>query len=167
MDIDSCYQVGYVIKKHGLKGDIKIILTSPLPKKLESIFVEIDNRLVPFFIEHVSILHDQAILKLEDINSPEKADHLAQNRVFLPLSIKPKNQSKESNSAELIGYSVYFKTQRLGIISDINQHALNPLLVVKGEKSEVLIPINDYFVKKVDRKLKQVAVELPDGFLEI
>ncbi|HEY5692058.1 MAG TPA: ribosome maturation factor RimM [Cyclobacteriaceae bacterium] len=167
MDIDSCYQVGYVIKKHGLKGDIKVILSSPLPKKLESIFVEIDNRLVPFFIEHISILHDQAILKLEDIDSPDKADHLAQNRVFLPLSARPKSQSKSPNSSELIGFSVYFDTNKLGVVSDINKHALNPLLVVKGEKSEVLIPINDYFIKKVDLKAKKVTVELPDGFLEI
>lgn len=167
MDIDSCYQVGYVIKKHGLKGDVKIILSSPLPKKLESIFVEIDNRLVPFFIENISILHDQAILKLEDVDSPEKADQLTQNRVFLPLSSRPKSQSKESNSADLIGFSVYFNSNKLGIISDINAHTLNPLLVVKGEKSELLIPINDYFIKKVDPKSKKVLVELPDGFLEI
>jgi 16S rRNA processing protein RimM len=156
-----------VIKKHGLKGDVKIILSSPLPKKLESIFVEIDNRLVPFFIESISILHDQAILKFEDIDSPEKADQLTQNRVFLPLSIRPKSQSKRPNSSELIGFSVYFNSHRLGIVSDINQHTLNPLLVVKNEESELLIPINDYFIKKVDRKLKKVMVELPDGFLEI
>ncbi len=167
MDIDSCYQVGYVIKKHGLKGDVKIGLSSPLPNKLESIFVEMDNRLVPFFIEHISILHDQAIVKFEDIDSLDKADRLTQSRVFLPLSMKRGPWLEGPNPADLIGFSVISDKRILGVITDINPHTLNPLLVVKGEDSELLIPINDYFIRAVDANSKKVTVELPDGFTEI
>ncbi len=165
MEIDSCYQIGYVIKRHGLKGDVRVLLESELPKKLESIFVQINNRLIPFFIEHISILNDQAIIKFEDVNSPEQADQLIRNAVYLPKSLKKKSNKLETN--DLIGFSVFADSEKLGTITSINNHALNPLLVVAYEDRELLIPISDYFIKKIDPKLKKVKVELPEGFMEI
>lgn len=156
-----------MIKKHGLKGDVKVHLASPLPENLESIFVELNNRLVPFFIEDISILQDLAIIKLDEVDGPEKADQLVRCRVFLPKTMMLESTSKSPDSSEMIGYSVFFKKKNLGIINGINEHALNPLLVVMGEQSEMLIPINDYFIKAVDKKAKKVTVELPDGFTEI
>ena len=157
MDIDSCYQIGYVIKRHGLKGDVKILIESALPKKLESIFVQIDNRLVPFFIEQISVLKDIAIVKLEDVNNPEQADQLCKCGVYLPNSSKPKSDKLETN--DLIGFSVYADSENLGTVTSINNHTLNPLLVV--------IPISDYFIKEIDQSDKKVKVELPDGFMDI
>lgn len=167
MNIDSCYQVGYVIKRHGLKGDVKIHLESSLPIKLESIFVEIDNRLIPFFIEQISILNDQAIVKLEEVDNPDQADRLVKCGVYLPQSVKPKSTSNELETKYLIGFSVHFKTLNLGNITAINNHTLNPLLVVSNNEREMLIPISDYFIKHIDQKLKKIKVELPDGFTEI
>lgn len=156
-----------MIKRHGLKGDVKIHLDSPLPENLESIFVEIDNRLIPFFIQDVSILHDVAIIKFEDVEGPDQANKLVKSAVYLPNESKPKSESNELKMSDLIGFSVYSKKKNLGIISGINQHTLNPLLVVTQNETEMLIPISDYFIKDIDYKLKKVKVELPDGFTEI
>ncbi len=165
MDIDSCYQIGYVIKRHGLKGDVKIFIESALPKNLESIFVKIDNRLVPFFIEQISVLKDIAVVKLEDVNNPEQADRLCKCEVYLPNSSKPKSDKLETS--DLIGFSVYTNSEKLGIITAINSHALNPLLVVSLQEKELLIPISDYFIKEINESDKKVWVELPEGFMDI
>ncbi|MEQ8362532.1 MAG: ribosome maturation factor RimM [Cyclobacteriaceae bacterium] len=165
MNIDSCYQIGYVIKRHGLKGDVKILIESRLPKKLESIFVQIDNRLIPFFIEQISVLKDIAVVKLEDVNTPEQADRLCKCAVYLPSSSKPKSDKLETN--DLIGFSVYADSENLGTITSINNHTLNPLLVVTLEERETLIPISDYFIKEIDQSDRKVKVELPDGFMDI
>ncbi|MEQ8810246.1 MAG: ribosome maturation factor RimM [Imperialibacter sp.] len=167
MDIDSCYQIGYVIKRHGLKGDVKVHLDSPLPKKLESIFVEIDNRLVPFFIEAISVLEDLAIIKLEEVDNPDQASKLNKCKVFISNTYKPKSNGDEFETSDLVGFSVYSNSENLGTISSINNHALNPLLVVVNNQKEMLIPISDYFIKGIDHTLKRVKVELPDGFVEI
>lgn len=167
MDIDSCYQIGYVIKRHGLKGEVRIHLESPFPNKVESIFIEIDNRLVPFFIETISVSENQAIVKLEEVDGPEKASQLSSCAVYLPNSFKQKRNYNNLEINDLIGFSVIFKKQSLGSVSAVNQHALNPLLVVSGNEKELLIPISDYFIKNIDYKLKNITVELPDGFTEI
>lgn len=165
MEIDSCYQIGYVIKRHGLKGEVKILLESTLPKKLESIFIQIENRLIPFFIEQISVLKDIAIVKLEDINTPEQADRLCNYKVFLPNTSKPKSDNLETS--DLIGFSVYTDSENLGTITAINNHALNPLLVVSFQDKELLIPISDYFIREINKSDKKVKVELPEGFMDI
>ncbi|HRW99832.1 MAG TPA: ribosome maturation factor RimM [Cyclobacteriaceae bacterium] len=167
MSLESCYQVGYVMKRHGLKGDVKIFLDSPLPKRLESIFVEIDNRLIPFFIEHFSVLNNVAIVKFEDVSTPTAADKLIRCRVYLPDSLKPKKQPKTFDISDLVGFHVHFSGKDLGVVNSVNEHALNPLLVIPGAEKEILIPISDYFIKKVDRKKKSIEVDLPEGFLDI
>jgi 16S rRNA processing protein RimM len=35
------------------------------------------------------------------------------------------------------------------------------------ESKEVLIPLNEAFLQKIDHRKKQVIVELPDGLLDI
>ena len=50
MDLSSSYKVGYVLKPHGLKGEVTISLEADAPdfSEVESIFLEKDNRLVPY-----------------------------------------------------------------------------------------------------------------------
>lgn len=52
MTIDECYYLGYIVKAQGLKGTFRVKLDVSDPeeyKELESVFVEIDKLLVPFF----------------------------------------------------------------------------------------------------------------------
>ena len=54
MHKDECYQLGHIIKTHGLKGMVKIELDVDDPNnysKLESVFVEKSGNLIPFFIK--------------------------------------------------------------------------------------------------------------------
>lgn len=164
--MDSCFQAGYVIKRHGLKGEVKIRLDFPLPQSLESIFVKIDNRLIPFFIKSVSVLGDVAIVKLDDVNTPEEADQLVKSAVYLPLSLRPKPVRNDFGRV-LLGFEVLCGKETLGLVESMNDHALNPLLVVAHKGKDILIPASEYFIKKVNYKTRKIHVELPDGFLEI
>ena len=92
MDIDSCYQLGYVIKPHGLKGDISIYIDADEPqayRNLESVFIQQDNNLVPFFIAKIKISGQKAILSLEESTTIESAQSLKGSALFLPLTALP------------------------------------------------------------------------------
>ena len=56
MQKEDCYFLGKITRKHGLSGNLILKLDTDQPeiyKKLESIFVEINGLLVPFFIEKI------------------------------------------------------------------------------------------------------------------
>ena len=55
----DCFNLGYVAKAYSYKGEVILILDSDNPKhyhKMESVFVEINNTLVPFFISSSSLV---------------------------------------------------------------------------------------------------------------
>lgn len=67
MNINELYKAGFVMRPHGLKGEVTISLDVDAPAdwdSLKSIFLEVKSQLVPYFIETISVRHDKAFLKL-------------------------------------------------------------------------------------------------------
>ena len=91
MSPDACYQLGYVIKKHGLQGEVNIFLDVDFPEeysRLESVLIEVDQQLVPFFIERIDIRGQKGIVKFEEVNDVEGAEELKSARLYLPLNTR-------------------------------------------------------------------------------
>ena len=77
MKKEDCFNVGYVSRRVGNKGDLAFILDVDNPeryKKIESVFIEINNSLIPFFIKKIVISRNFATVTLEDIDTLERAD---------------------------------------------------------------------------------------------
>src|SRR5216117_3783373 len=99
MTIDSCFKLGQIQKAHGFKGEVMIQLQVKKPedyKDLESVFVEINQKLVPFFIENLRITTgEKAIVKFEDVNDEAGIKKLVGLSIYLPL--EEMTEEEESN----------------------------------------------------------------------
>ena len=171
MDIDSCYQLGYVVKPHGLHGDVTIYIDADNPKtykNLESVFILMDNQLVPFFIKSIKISDHKALVSLEESRNIEFANNLKGAELYLPLEMLPELTDNHFYYHEIIGYEVIDKNAgQLGKVANILTVGPQDILTVDHNGKEVLVPINDDTVYKVDKKKGLVYVNLPDGLLEI
>ena len=132
-------------------------------------FVECNKHLVPFFIEN-SNLHKNDFLRVrfEDVSNEEEADALLGNAVYLPLKMLPKLTGNKFYYHEVIGFEV--EDQRLGIvgkIQSINDSSAQPLFEVLNGEIEILIPMIDLFLVKIDRENKKVIMNLPEGLIEM
>jgi 16S rRNA processing protein RimM len=165
------FKIGKLVAVHGLTGEL--LLKHELGKKtslkgLQAIFVEEKkNSFLPWFIESAKIKSEEEIyIKLEGINSREAAIRLTQKEIWVP-EIDFKKFASKSAPASLLGYIIINKNERLGEILELIEqpHQLLCRLEIKGK--EVLIPLHDKTLQKVDHKKKEVLVELPDGLLEI
>ena len=69
--------------------------------------------------------------------------------------------------ASLLGYTIINNKEPLGEILELIEqpHQLLCRLEIKGK--EVLIPLHEESLQKVNHKKKEVLVDLPDGLLEI
>lgn len=167
---DDCYQLGQVIKSHGLKGEVSIALDVDFPEEyqeLESVFLLINEKLVPFFIEYIQINGNKAIVKFEDIDAIEDTADILKTSLFLPLDFLPELTDGGYYFHQLVGCEVFQTNKPLGIVKEVIDLSSNELLVVIVNQHEVLIPIQDEILKKVDVKNKRIDVELPDGLLEL
>jgi 16S rRNA processing protein RimM len=173
MDIDSCYQLGYVIRKHGLNGEVYIMLDVDDPdyyQEMESVFVAInrDEMLVPFFIEEISIAEDKALVKFEGVDSAEEAETLVSCGLYLPIEFLPRLNDDQFYYHDIIGFQVIDRLAGpVGPVQQVYHFASQDLLGVKHGDKEVLIPVADEIISKVDKKNKELHVELPDGLLDI
>ena len=171
MDIDSCYQLGYVIKPHGLKGDISIFIDADDPqayRTLESVFIQQDKQLVPFFINRIKVSGQKAILSLEESKSIDEAANLKGAELYLPLSFLPDLAEDQFYFHEIVGYLV--EDGDIGVIGKVVKvFDLGPqdLIAIDYQGKEVLLPINDETIAKVDKKKEVIKVNLPEGLLDI
>lgn len=133
-----------------------------------SVFVERNNRLVPYFIQSVSAQGKKAFVKFEDVDTPEAAATISKQALYVPKSLRPKSARGEFYDDEVIDFEVHDNEKGLlGKISDVIQAGPNRLLVTQYQSKEVLIPTNGPFITSVNKKRRRINVELPEGFLEI
>ncbi len=169
MEKESCFKIGYVAKAHGLKGEVTIIVTEPMDlDSVESVFVELKNTLVPYFIKELSDRGDKAFVKFEEINSIEQANAIKGSSIYLPKETRPKLKRGEFYDDEVVGFAVEDEALgSLGEVTEISASGPNKLLVLLYKSKELLIPINGPFIKSVNKTKKLIKVELPEGFLDI
>lgn len=172
MHKEDCFYLGKIAKKFSFKGEVLIYLDTDEPglyENMESVFVELHNQLVPFFIEKSSLhKNDFLRVKFEDVLSEADADDIMGCEIYLPLSFLPKLEGDQFYFHEVIGFDI--EDQRLGIIGkivSINDSTAQPLFEVLNEDKEMLIPMIDQFLVKIDRKNKKVIMDLPEGLVEI
>jgi 16S rRNA processing protein RimM len=163
--------IGKIVAAYGLKGDL--ILLHQLGKKtslkgLEIIFLEEKNaEMLPYFIEVVKIKNEKELyIKLEGVNTKEMAGKLLQKEVWLTEEEFEKYAGK-SAPISLVGYRLVNEGDDLGEILEVIEQAHQVLCRIELQGKEVLIPLHEKTLQKVDRKKKQVFVILPAGLLDV
>ena len=171
MDIDACYQFGHVIKTHGLKGEIKISLDVDYHQEsdeLESVYIEINNKLVPFFIDRFNQQGDKAIVKFTEVESIDDASLLKSKRLFLPLETLPVLATEKYYAHKIIDYEVIdVDNGKLGRVLRVDSSPGQDVMVVECKNKEIMIPMADDLVKETNHDKKEINVNLPDGLLDI
>jgi 16S rRNA processing protein RimM len=168
----DCFYVGKIVKKYSFKGELLIKLDTDEPEIYEdmtSVFVDLRNNLVPFFIES-SQLHKSELLriKFEDVDTEADADALLKSDLYLPLEFLPKLDDDKFYFHEIIGFTVEdVNFGKVGVVKSINDSTAQALFEIDRDGIEILIPMNDAFIKKVDKTNKLILVETPEGLIEL
>lgn len=172
MKKEECFYLGKIVSKFSFKGEVLIKLDTDEPEsyeKMESVFVDYNKNLVPFFIERSS-LHKSDLLrvKFEDVDSEEDADDLMKAEIYLPLSLLPKLEGNQFYYHEIIGFTIIDNQfGEVGIIKGINDSTAQALFEIDRSGIEILIPMNDEFIEKIDRGTKTVRVQTPEGLIDL
>ncbi len=167
---EQCVKVGYVGKSHGVKGEVSVLLFDGFFSEdldTEFLLLDIDNGLVPFFIESIRIKGSKTLLvKLEGVNSEDKARDIVSVEVYTE-SENLKIQD-DFHTAALVGFKVVDNVKgNIGIISGVNEISNNPLFIIDFKGSEILIPINPDFILNIDEAHQTLEVDLPDGLVDL
>ncbi len=169
---EDCFFLGKIVSKHSYKGEVLVKLDTDQPgiyENLESVFVAIGNSLVPFFIQQ-SRLHKSSLLRIrfEDVTDEEGADSLIGSELYLPLNMLPELSGNKFYYHEVIGFSLEDKHHGfIGTITGVNDSASQALFEADKDGKQLLIPITDDIITKVDRENKKIYVSTPEGLVDL
>ncbi len=170
MRVEDCYLLGNIIKPHGLQGEVQVFLDVDSPEtyeNLESVFVLVNNKLVPFFISSISIHSSKTIIHFEDMDSREDAEAVSGKEIYLPLDFLPQLPNDQFYFHEIIGFDLIENDKVLGKVENVFNFSSQNLISTLIDDKEVLIPIQDEIIEQVDKDQKVVRVSLPDGLLDV
>src|SRR5688572_1458766 len=169
---EDCFYLGKIVKKYGFKGELLAKLDTDEPglyKDLESVFIAIGDDLVPFFIEKSS-LHKSKLLRMriEDVDDEAAADALIKSELYLPMDMLPKLSGNQFYFHEIIGYTMIdVEFGDVGEITAVNDSGAQPLFEVQKGDKQILIPISDEFIVRLDRTKREIVVQTPEGLIEL
>lgn len=172
MNKNNCYLLGHIAKVHGLHGELVLALDVDYPEdyeELKHLFVEKNNRLIPFFLEHmVPQPSNRYLAKFEDYDHVDKVKDLVGSELYLPLKDLPELTDDQYYFHELVGCLIVDEKEgELGIVKVIYDLETQDLIGMEYQDKEVLIPIQDGIIQRVDKAEKKVFCRLPEGLIDI
>lgn len=172
MNKADCFHLGYVAKLHGFKGEVSLFLDVTDPSdyaSLDAVYIDINDQLTPFFVESIKLKNGNfAAVRFEGLTDENAAKKILRKDIYLPAQVLPELKGTNFYDHEVVGFKVFDANfGEVGILEQIIDLAVNPLIqVMRGEK-EILIPFVEGLVTKVDREKKELHVAAPEGLIEI
>ena len=163
--------IGKLVATFGVKGEM--ILKHNLGKKtslkgLTVFFIEdLPGSFLPYFPQQLKIKTESELyVQIEGLDTREKASVLLQQQVWVGEDDFKKFASV-SAPISLLGFAVYDQGKKLGEVLEVIEQPHQVMCRISyGELDDILIPINEQSLLKVDKKNRKLMLDLPEGLIE-
>ena len=122
---------------------------------------------MPYFFHVDNLNGNKAVITFEDL-AAEQSTALVGHEVYLPLTLLPKLEGNKFYFHEVVGFSVIDEQKGdIGTLASVIDHPAQPLFQVMKNGIEILIPVIDPVIKRVDREHKTLFIEAPNGLIDL
>lgn len=168
---EDVYKIGLFNKPHGVRGELSFTFTDDIFDRVECEYLicRLDGIFVPFFIEEYRFRSDStALIKLEGVDSAERARAFTNAEVYFPVKYREELGEEQSSWDFFIGFRVKdILHGELGEIVDVDNSTINTLFIIDRDGEELLMPAREEFIVGMDGNTKLMTVELPEGLLNM
>lgn len=170
---ENCFLLGHISRKHGYKGELIAALDTDRAsdyENLESVFLEIQGELVPFFIEALARnSKGHFILQFEEIEDGEQAEKFIGREIYLPMEVLPTLEGKKFYYHEVIDFEMIDTTLgSIGTCLNVLDNSSQAIFLIQHPSGkEILVPAVDEFILEINREKKQISLECPEGLVDV
>ena len=170
---DDLVVVGRVRRPTGIKGAVLVEVYSGIPNRFVVGDVVIANG-IGYEVVDTGKSGGSAKLTFDGIDSIDKADILRDAELSVPAESLPENPPGIYYHYEIIGIRVVtVDGQELGALTEILETGSNDVFIIRPENTaqdekkspEILVPVLDGVIVKVDQEAGVMTIDLPDGIL--
>lgn len=170
MKKEECFRLGTIVRTHGVHGELVLLMDSDYPSRyagITSCFIGNDSLLEEFKTSPFQISGNKARFEIAGIHSPEEAERFLKREVYLPLSMLPPLDDSRFYFHEAVGFDVFDKDHYIGIFQKVIEMPGHPVAVIQNKENEMMVPLVKPFIKKIDRQLRKLFLDLPEGLADI
>jgi len=163
--------VGRITKPHGLKGEVKFspfLVDDEILTCLNQIYLETTNSFsTQWQVESLRGFGANLILKLKGCNTIEDAKTLAGQTLSVSREEFPELPEGEFYRFDILDLDVFDEKGRsYGKVTDVIVTGSNDVYQVSDGTKEILLPMIDEVVKKIDLKERKLIFHIIEGLLE-
>ena len=154
---DSLVTIGRILKPFGVRGEVKVESLSDVPGRfegLETMYLTLPHEgATPreSTVTHIRKVPAGYLMKCSAFSTPEEAAHFNGAWIQIPESRELPRDSDTFYHFELIGLRVEDPDgQPMGRVEEILEYPQHPVLVVRNQEAEYLIPANRRTIDKID-----------------
>lgn len=170
MKSDKNYLViDQIVGTVGLKGEVRVNPMTDSPQDFDRFnrcFLELNGERLDLTISRVRYAREQVILAFDGYDTLEKVTPWKGS--FLSIDQQDKEELEEGAHyiVDLLGCQVVLEDGTpVGTVSHVYQGAHDLMEVLLPDGQEVLIPMVDQFIKKVDTQNKKIVLTPIEGLL--
>jgi 16S rRNA processing protein RimM len=156
--------IGYFSKPHGVKGHLVLKEEHLFEfEKATVFFVEVNGNRAPYFISGITEAANGFIVAFEDLDNVEKARALIGKKVFVDAALMVEEDNFSWNGYELIDKQF----GSLGFVQEVTHNGEQVLLSFLFREKEVILPLVEKFIEKIDEENKKVFFNAPEGLIDV
>lgn len=171
MDLKEFYTIGYIRRVIGVKGEMGIMLDVDSParyKGLDALLLVKEPNRQAVELEQAIVRGEELVIRIKGTTTPEDAKKFVGSTCMLPLEALPKLGERRFYFHEVPGYKVVDAVcGEIGIAKEVLDRPQQPVLIIKRGFEEILIPVTDDIIRKVDRNEKVLHVHAPEGLIDL
>lgn len=171
MDLKEFYSIGYIRRTIGIKGEMGILLDVDIPSRyngIDALVLVKDGNSKPVELEQAKVRGEELVIRIKGTINPEDAKKFVGSTVMLPLTALPKLNDRQFYFHEIPGFKVVDAVHgEIGIVKEVMERTVQPVIIIRQGYEEILIPVTDDIIQKVDREAKTLFVKAPEGLIEL
>ncbi len=169
--MENLVNIGTVTGTHHLLGSVKINSIFEETDLIigEKVLLEKDGRRKILTIKNIRKLNEKKLLAdFEEIRNIEAAKELNGFQIKIRRELLPEKREDEFYIKDLLGVEAFSENEKIGDIVDVMETAAHNILIIEDvlNKKEIMVPLVDEFVKKIDFKNNRIEIELIEGMRE-
>ncbi|MGB0909228.1 MAG: ribosome maturation factor RimM [Nitrospirales bacterium] len=159
----ECITIGRLLKPFGVRGEMRVESLTDIPHFFENLpsvtLVAKNGHVLQTEVTQARPSGSYYLLSFSAFAAPEEAAAFRGALIQVPQDSVPPSSSEEFYQFELIGLTVRDELNRdLGCVEEIMDLPQHPVLVVRQEGTEHLIPATRHVVKHIDVNNKLITV---------
>ena len=155
-------KIGRIVNTHGIKGELRIISSFPFKEKVFKPHNKIIIEDKEYEIKTYRVHKDYDMVTLDNYTNINEVLFLLKKDVYFNKDNLFLNEN-EVLDEDLLTYQVKTTNQEIGTVKEIFMASEKNKIMRIELDHEILIPMSSPMIKKIDKKNKEIIIELIEG----